>query len=125
VRKWCLYIPFAVFFLSTTSLSQLFRLPILVAHYMEHQQLDRSISILDFLSMHYWGQDINDNDQDRDMQLPFKTGEQNTNAQVVVIPSFQINIGKPPVTVRSSQPVISDADLTNPALAALFRPPRA
>jgi hypothetical protein len=92
---------------------------------MEHQQLDRSISILDFLSMHYWGQDINDNDQDRDMQLPFKTGEQNTNAQVVVIPSFQINIGKPPVTVRSSQPVISDADLTNPALAALFRPPRA
>jgi hypothetical protein len=125
VRKWCFYIPFAVFFLSTTSLSQLFKLPVLVAHYMEHQQLDRSIGILDFLSMHYWGQDINDNDQDRDMQLPFKTGEQNTNAQVVVIPSFQINIEKPPVLCKAAQPVISDADLTNPALAALFRPPRA
>ena len=125
MRKWCLYIPFAVFFLSTTSLSQLFKLPVLVAHYMEHQQIDRSISILDFLSMHYWGQDINDNDQDRDMQLPFKASEQNTNAQVVVIPSCQINIDKPPVTYKASQPVISDADLTNPALAALFRPPRA
>jgi hypothetical protein len=125
VRKLCLYIPFAVFFLSTTSLSQLFKLPVLVAHYIEHQQLDRSISILDFLSMHYWGQDIDDNDQDRDMQLPFKTGEQNTNAQVVVMPSFQVTIEKPLVTGNTMQPVFSDADLTNPALATLFRPPRA
>jgi hypothetical protein len=125
VRKWCLYIVFAVFFLSTTSLSQLFKLPVLVAHYMEHQQLDRSISILDFLSMHYWGQDINDNDQDRDLQLPFKTSDQNTNAQVVVIPFCQINIENPPPACKASQPVVSDANLTNPALAALFRPPRA
>jgi hypothetical protein len=125
VRKWCLYIPFAVFFLSTTSLSQLFKLPVLVAHYMEHQQLDRSISILDFLSMHYWGQDSDDNDQDRDMQLPFKTIEQNSNAQVVVMPSCQITIEKPLVTGNTTQPVFSDADLTKPALAGLFRPPRA
>lgn len=39
---------------------------------MEHKSVNNDISIMDFLSMHYWGTDLNDNDDNRDMQLPFK-----------------------------------------------------
>jgi hypothetical protein len=124
VRKWCSYIFIAVFFVSTTSLGQLFKLPVLVIHFMEHQERDRSVDLLDFLSMHYWGQDIDDNDQDRDLQLPFKTVEQHTIAQVIVTHPYQIIIEKPTVLANTSQPVFSETDLNNPALAALFRPPR-
>jgi hypothetical protein len=75
--------------------------------------------------MHYWGQDIKDNDQDRDMQLPFKSVEQNQTAQIVLIPTQTISLGKPPVMDIIKQPVLSDADHSDPALASLFRPPRA
>jgi hypothetical protein len=75
--------------------------------------------------MHYWGQDINDNDQDRDLQLPFKSVEQNQTAQIVPIPTQTISLDKPLVVAIIKQPVLSDADHSDPALASLFRPPRA
>ncbi len=42
-------------------------------HFYEHQKEDTSISFLAFLDMHYMHGSPNDNDYDRDMQLPFKT----------------------------------------------------
>lgn len=46
--------------------------PTLIRHYLEHKTLDRNVSFVDFLSMHYWGEDLNDDDDEKDMQLPFK-----------------------------------------------------
>ncbi len=119
------HIAVLILFFSTTGLSQLFKLPVLVNHYLEHRERDNRISMLDFLSMHYWGQDINDNDQDRDMQLPFKNIEQNSGPQIVVMPQQFISLQKPPVPDHKCQPVCSDSDHSDPALASLFRPPRA
>jgi hypothetical protein len=119
------YIAITVFFFSTTGLSQLFKLPVLVNHYLEHRERDNRLDLLDFLSMHYWGQDINDNDQDRDMQLPFKGVEQHSTAQIVLIPHQIVSINRPAVMTHINQPVFNDPDLSDPALASLFRPPRA
>jgi hypothetical protein len=58
--------------LDTTSLCQVFKLSSLVQHFTEHKALNQQISFLDFLSMHYWGDDLDDNDDEKDMQLPFK-----------------------------------------------------
>ncbi|WP_315816201.1 hypothetical protein [Paraflavitalea speifideaquila] len=58
--------------LNDTSLNQLLKLPALIGHYMEHHQLDNRVDFVQFLAMHYWGTDLNDNDDDRDMQLPYK-----------------------------------------------------
>jgi hypothetical protein len=91
---------------------------------MEHRERDNSIEMLEFLSMHYWGQDINDNDQDRDMQLPFKNVDQNAATQVVLMPQYIITISRPLVINNTDQPVVSDPDHTDPALTSLFRPPR-
>lgn len=125
MRKLFSYIIITIFFFGTTGLSQLFKLPVLIAHFMEHRERDNGIDMLDFLSMHYWGQDLNDNDEDRDMQLPFKNVEQNLIAQVIISPVQQISIAKPELPVRSVQPVNSDEHHIDPALNSLFRPPRA
>jgi hypothetical protein len=58
---------------SATEFSQLLKLPVLVSHFREHRQHDETLSLAGFLYMHYTNHDLNDNDQDRDMQLPFKS----------------------------------------------------
>jgi hypothetical protein len=44
----------------------------LAIHFIDHSQRQPDISFLDFLSMHYWGTDLNDNDTEEDQKLPFK-----------------------------------------------------
>ena len=39
-------------FLLNGSLSELFKVPALYSHYMEHRSADNSIDLLDFLAMH-------------------------------------------------------------------------
>ncbi|MCE7064942.1 hypothetical protein [Dyadobacter sp. CY326] len=58
--------------LDTTSLYQVMKAPTLVRHFLEHKSLDQKVSFVDFLSMHYWGEDLDDDDDEKDMQLPFK-----------------------------------------------------
>ncbi len=74
--------------------------------------------------MHYWGDDMNDNDQDRDMQLPFKKIEANSCFQVIT-PLTRVVLDKQQAyTMKVFQPIVQDADLSDPALSSLFRPPR-
>jgi hypothetical protein len=124
VKKGCIYI-LAVFFLfNATAFDQVFKLPVLIAHYLEHRQQDERIGFLDFLSMHYWGKDLNDNDQDRDNQLPFKSVG-NLAAFQPAIPVTRPLLEKhEPYVVRVHQPLFRENNLANPTLSSLFRPPR-
>lgn len=42
-------------------------------HLHEHQQTDSSVSLFQFLVMHYVTDDHNDKDNESDMKLPFKS----------------------------------------------------
>lgn len=124
VKKACIYIllPLLMF---NSSLGELFKIPVLYAHFMEHRSLDHDIDIFDFLSMHYFGDDLNDNDQDRDMELPFK--------KISDSGAFQLappQVSKPVLEKRQffkpqqfPLPDSQDFNLTDPALDNLFRPP--
>jgi hypothetical protein len=72
LKKVLLYIIFVVLALDTTSLYQVFKLPSLFGHFTEHKLRNRNIDFIEFLAMHYWGEDLNDDDDEKDMQLPFK-----------------------------------------------------
>ncbi|GAO45496.1 hypothetical protein FPE01S_05_01910 [Flavihumibacter petaseus NBRC 106054] len=102
------------------------KLQVLVAHFMEHQQLDRQLGFIDFLSMHYWGTDLNDHDEERDRQLPFKSFNiQSFQLSFVSTPrTFTLKRAATPVLVKD-YPVTDINHLPNPAINALFRPPRA
>jgi len=52
---------------------ELLRLPLLIEHYVQHRNENPTMSLMDFLKMHYSGHIIYDADWRQDMQLPFKT----------------------------------------------------
>jgi hypothetical protein len=124
VKKGCLYILFFVLLLNDTSLNQFLKVPVLVAHFMEHHRLDERVGFVQFLAMHYGGNDMNDNDDDRDMQLPYKR----VNLQSIdhpLIPAIKPAIAQhPEFTNVVVQPVFDNDVLPQPALGSLFRPPR-
>ena len=107
------------------SLGELCKLPVLYDHFVEHRNLDKSIDMLDFLSMHYLGHDLDDNDQDRDMQLPFKKVDNHFSFQIVPVPIVKPTFEKRQVfyTQKLALPDSQDFNLSDPALSCLFRPP--
>jgi hypothetical protein len=124
VKRFIIHIMLTILILDTTSLYQVFKVPSLISHFVEHKALNHDISFMDFLSMHYWGDDLNDNDDDKDMQLPFKKFEiQHT--------SFLFTPFSTSFTFKNTTwPVKADYGPHKPqlhyhaALRSLFRPPQ-
>jgi len=73
VKKVFAYILLVTVTSHVFSLTQLLKAPVLFEHFKEHQRLDASISFMDFLIHHYSFEKHTDNDESRDMQLPFKS----------------------------------------------------
>ena len=105
-------------------LDQLLKLPVLCQHYNEHKETNKNLDVLDFLAMHYLGDDLNDNDHDKDMQLPFKNIS-GYSLQLVFIPTDKHAIYLPftiGLTQTNSIPYTCNLH-SNPALFSVFRPP--
>lgn len=106
-----------------TSLDQFLKLPVLFEHFKEHQERDPKVGLLEFLSMHYWGQDLNDNDNARDMQLPYK--KVNTTTHQVLFARFT----QVPQIIAAEQIIpqtfkaYKDQYYPDPNLTSPFRPP--
>ncbi len=106
------------------SLYQLVKIPVLVQHFQEHRQRDPQVGLLAFFSMHYWGQDINDDDQDQDRQLPFKEVSKVT-LEPCFYPVKTLVALKPHVHFcKTDFPLTGEFFLPNPGLGSLFRPPK-
>ena len=114
-----------LFVLSGNSfLFQFLKLPILIDHFNEHHKLDPNVDALDFLSMHYYGEDLNDQDEDRDMQMPLKKFD---DLPVPFIFHFfrQFHIGVHHHEVSGSYLGYEEPYFSSPDCGSLFKPPRA
>lgn len=109
----------------STSLDQLIKIPKLYAHFIEHKALNPSVSFVSYLSMHYWGEDLNDDDDDKDMQLPFKKYDFHTPGFLFVPASKIFAIKTQSWIVKTDFGPEKSQVYCNPALDSLFRPPRA
>ncbi|WP_157278683.1 hypothetical protein [Olivibacter sitiensis] len=109
-------------FADNTAFCQLFKLPILFEHYKEHKSKDDRIGFVDFLSMHYWGDDLDDDDDDRDMQLPFKKID--VHAHYLFVPGARISsVRKVAFAISASYSMSYNYFCPNPSLGSTFRPP--
>lgn len=121
--KGVIFILLFVMAINSLSLQQLFKIPVLISHFFEHQQRNESITFMDYLSMHYWGSDIDDNDHDRDMQLPFKKGDLGHSFQTFFI-EHRIELVVENFPSERSYGVIKSQNHTSSHFGSLFKPPR-
>lgn len=61
-----------VYLFTATELNQLWKLPIFISHFIEHRQESPDITLIDFVTLHYFSGDERDADYARDEQLPFR-----------------------------------------------------
>jgi hypothetical protein len=120
----------AVYLLSATEIHQLLKLPVMFEHYKEHRQLNTDLGFITYVYTHYMNSNLMDgdaNDDDRDMELPFKTSGacvssapvfimQDTPAELVIPQQFAI-----------SKDYVTEKDFLLPTgfLSTIFQPPKA
>lgn len=72
MKQLCSSCLLAIVILFATPLQQLTKVPVLMEHYQEHKLRNGDITFLDFMIMHYVSDDGVHDDDNRDMELPFK-----------------------------------------------------
>jgi hypothetical protein len=70
MRKSLAILLISVHLVGNTELGQLFKLPQLVTHFFQHENLDPNLNFFEFIAMHYAGDDGTKADDDFDKQLP-------------------------------------------------------
>lgn len=82
MRKILVIVLVGIHLTGNTEVGQLLKLPQLVSHYFQHHRQDRDISFVEFIFMHYWGDDGTSADDDFDSKLPCHNAVHNTIALV-------------------------------------------
>ncbi len=85
MRSVILIILSSVFINGATELHQLFKLPFLLEHYRHHKQEDKSLTLVDFLRIHYTKNHPADNDDNEDNELPFKSDGNITHLDIPLV----------------------------------------
>lgn len=113
--------------LAYTPVVEFFKVPVLLAHYHEHQQENADISLLDFLFLHYFSGHERSMDIDKHQQLPFKTGECTTAClSVPAVPFTDRIIPETPAIVSVSNFFGEHTDdFSSSYLSYIWQPPRA
>ena len=70
-KKLAITLTFLYLF-TATELNQLWKLPIFISHFIEHREESPDITLLNFITLHYFSGDVRDSDYARDEQLPFR-----------------------------------------------------
>lgn len=122
-KRGILFVLLVILTVNSLSLQQLFKVPVLIVHFFEHQERNESITFLEFLSMHYWGNDIDDNDQDRDMQLPFKKADLDHSSQTFFM-QLSTELVAEHFSLESVYTVLEPQHHTSSHSGSLFKPPR-
>jgi hypothetical protein len=123
LKKYFLYWILILTLLDAISFCQIAKLPLLIKHYQEHQMLCPEMDLMDFFEMHYWGEDINDNDAEKDKQLPFKSLQMHVIVFVksgIPLPSFHLIT----LLIQEEDNVEGPLLYRHQLLTSLFRPPQ-
>ncbi|HMO33476.1 MAG TPA: hypothetical protein PKE63_11150 [Lacibacter sp.] len=110
-----------------TPVAELFKLPVLLAHYQEHKTENETISLLQFLRLHYFTAHERATDVDKHMQLPFKAGECTVvSLAVPALPAAERTLPDVPVHQTASlYPKYTTPVFHSAYAACIWQPPRA
>lgn len=123
MRRQIFLISAILFFVSSTELHELVRLPRLVAHFLHHQEEDPSLSLARFLQLHYRTDHPDDRDDNEDRQLPFKSGGDILHTDLLALVPVP-PAPRHPIPARSSRTGHCPEGVPLHRAYSIFRPPR-
>jgi len=118
----------AIFFLliyiyAGTELHQLVRLPVFIAHFKEHKNLNNSLNLLDFIELHYFKSEHSDKTHE---ELPFNNNDCVAAAlSLVILPDNSSETLSNVVGAFQAPILYSDLDFKSPIHFSIWQPPRA
>ena len=110
---------------SFSELPQLLKIPVFVAHFNEHKQIDQRTTVWGFIKEHYQGKFVMDEDYKRDNQLPFRTANFVLNTTVIFAPPVGIELPESVSAFKREFNLFNDSDNPVSSLHDIFQPPRA
>jgi len=113
----------SIYLVSVTELHELFKLPQLVEHFIEHKAEDKQTTFLDFLVLHY----SNSDDGGEHSKLPFKAHHDNgniINSGFVAFNSFCLVIKSTPIESKIYKTHSIDF-ISSSFLSSIWQPPKA
>ncbi|MNN61431.1 hypothetical protein D3C81_1766640 [compost metagenome] len=118
-----------IYIASATEISQLLRFPLLIEHYFEHKEKNPTMSVLDFLKVHYKGDHLqnhpNDDDYDKDQRLPFMMHTAWYSAVFVCPQIVNIEIDNRSLPENNDNtPVRNDQFVDDTFLNSIWQPPK-
>ncbi len=123
MKKIILVISSILFLGSSTELHELIRLPLLLEHYYQHRSDDPYLSLFDFLKIHYSGQHPNDNDDNDDNELPFKSKASLTHIDTAV-PLRRVPDEKPVFSLAGMLIIHYAEGIPDNTSSSIIHPPR-
>ena len=80
---------------STNEFHELMKSPLLAEHFTEHKNEKPSLTFWKFLCIHYTHNDVQDEDHDKDMKLPFKSIENFFSTSYIILsPEQKLSLEK-------------------------------
>lgn len=127
MRSALIYFFLGIFFLGTTPVLELFKLPELLRHYQEHKSENQNLSILEFIDIHYLHGNVQDEDYEKDMKLPFKKYSGTANqvfyaTSLNIIPEQQKEMCYE--VLEQDEQILTDDHWTSQYLHKIWQPPR-
>ncbi|MET0243020.1 MAG: hypothetical protein ABW174_06115 [Flavitalea sp.] len=114
----------SIYMLAFSELPQLLKIPVFVQHYHEHQERDASTTFWGFVTEHYQGRFIVDDDYKRDMELPFRTTNVVINTTVIFTPPLAIEVPDTDHFYTKEFLISNDSDQSLVSTHDIFQPPR-
>lgn len=119
----------SIYLISTTELKELLKFPTLIEHYFEHKAKDSDITLLDFLTLHYTGNHLEnhpiDDDYKQDQKLPFcgHTEFLSFNFISITPTRFEPNI-KFPINKKPKTKALNKTFFDSKFLSSIWQPPK-
>jgi hypothetical protein len=124
VKKAVVVFLTALFFISNTEFHELLKVPVLVAHYLEHKREQPDLSLAHFFSIHYNNTNTKDEDYARDSQLPFKAAEHLTTSITIFISHFHVKLPAPYFNHKTDLPFYRASFVSFQLLSNIWQPPK-
>ncbi len=124
VKKAAVVFLTTLFFISNTEFHELLKVPVLIAHYLEHKSETPDLTLAQFFSIHYNSNNTKDEDYARDSQLPFKTTEHLSSSVTVFLSHFTVKLPVPYLNNNVELPFYRASFVSFQLLSNIWQPPR-